>query len=303
MRIENCLIMKATAGFYYVRCPDQKIIECKARGVFRKLKFSPLVGDRVAIETDGETGTVAEIYERKNALLRPPVANLDKLIIVSSVTEPSPNLPIIDKLTAIAVDKEIQPVVVFSKTDLKDAGELVAVYERAGIESFAVSSETGDGIDRFRELFSGNVCVLTGNTGVGKSSLLNRLEPSLGLATAHISNKLGRGRHTTRTVELYDLCGGLIADTPGFSALDFENTEIILKENLPFCFPEFEPYIGSCKFVSCAHMGEKGCAVCEAVKNGIIPESRYESYRLMVNEVKDYKEWEHRTDPAGTCTK
>lgn len=285
--------MKSTAGFYYVRCENEKIIECRARGVFRKQKITPLVGDNVIIEHDGIQGTVAEITDRKNYLIRPPVANLDKLIIISSVTEPTPNLPIIDKLTAMAVDKGIEPVVVFSKADLDNAEEYVSIYEKAGISSFAFSSVTGQGRENIMNTLNGSLSVLTGNTGVGKSSLLNCIAPELELATAHISNKLGRGRHTTRTVELYQLCGGYIADTPGFSSLDFENAEIILKENLQFCFPEFDEYIGKCKFVSCAHIGEKGCAVCDAVKNGDIPETRHDSYKMMYDEVKDYKEWEH----------
>ncbi|MBR3868277.1 MAG: ribosome small subunit-dependent GTPase A [Clostridia bacterium] len=290
---ENCIIMKSTAGFYYVRSEDGEITECRARGVFRKQKITPLVGDKVSIETDETRGTVTDIYERRNSLVRPPVANLDKLIIISSVAEPAPNLLIIDKLTAMAVDKNIEPVVVFSKSDLSDASEYVEIYKKAGIESFAVSSKTGEGIEKFKNIFESSVCALTGNTGVGKSSILNSVDPQLALATAHISNKLGRGRHTTRTVELYELFGGYIADTPGFSSLDFENIEIILKENLQFCFPEFDEYLGQCKFVSCAHIGEKGCRICEAVRNGEIPESRHESYKMMYDEVKDYKEWEH----------
>lgn len=294
MQTENGLIMKSTAGFYYVRCVDGKIIECRARGVFRKQKISPLVGDRVVIEYDGEKGTVVEIEERKNYLIRPPVANLDKLVIVSSVTEPVPSLLIIDKLTAMAVDKNIEPVVVFSKSDLGDAEEYVDIYSKAGIQSFSLSSKTGVGADKIRDVFKDSVCALTGNTGVGKSSLLNLIAPELTLATSHISNKLGRGRHTTRTVELYELFGGFIADTPGFSSLDFENSEVIVKEDLPFCFPEFNKYLGQCKFVSCAHIGEKGCAVCSAADSGDISKSRLDSYKMMYNEVKDYKEWNNK---------
>lgn len=293
MIIENCLIIKSTAGFYYVRTADGNVVECRARGVFRKQKFSPLVGDRVDIEVQGDSGTVVNIYERSNALIRPPVANIDKLVIISSVVKPVPSLLIIDKLTAMAVDKDITPVVVFSKSDLDDAESFVEIYRKAGIESFAVSSKTGEGIENFKSVFGGSVCALTGNTGVGKSSILNAVSPELSLATSDISDKLGRGRHTTRTVELYEICGGFIADTPGFSSLDFENNEIIIKENLQFCFPEFEKYIGTCKFVSCAHIGEKGCSVCKAVSDGIIPQSRFDSYKMMYDEVKDYKEWEH----------
>ena len=292
--IKNGIIMKATAGFYYVKGPGGNIMECRARGVFRKQKITPLVGDKVTVTFDGESGTVTEIYKRKNFLLRPPVANIQKLIIVASVDEPKPNLYIIDKLTAQAYNQEITPVVVFSKADLGDFEKYAEIYNNAGIKSFGVSSKTGQGIDEFKKIFENSLCALTGNTGVGKSSILNSLAPELSLATAHISSKLGRGRHTTRTVELYELFGGLIADTPGFSALEFEGSELIVKENLQFCFPEIEKYIGNCKFVSCAHIGEKGCAVGEALKKGEISQSRYDSYRMMYDEVKDYREWENK---------
>ena len=226
--IKNGIIMKATAGFYYVKGPGGNIMECRARGVFRKQKITPLVGDKVTVTFDGESGTVTEIYKRKNFLLRPPVANIDKLIIVASVDEPKPNLYIIDKLTAQAYNQEITPVVVFSKADLGDFEKYAEIYNNAGIKSFGVSSKTGQGIDEFKKIFENSLCALTGNTGVGKSSILNSLAPELSLATAHISSKLGRGRHTTRTVELYELFGGLIADTPGFSALEFEGSELIV---------------------------------------------------------------------------
>lgn len=291
MLTENCIIMKSTAGFYYVRTPSGETVECRARGVFRKEKISPLVGDRVTIDASGGKGTVTDILERKNFLVRPPVANIDKLVIISSVVQPQPNLFIIDRLTALAEDKGIEPVVVFSKCDLADASDYVDIYLSSGIASFAVSSKTGEGADSFARIFESSVCALTGNSGVGKSSALNMIEPSLRIATADISDKLGRGRHTTRTVELYEICGGFIADTPGFSSLDFENGERIVKENLQFCFPEFEKYIGSCKFVSCAHTGEKGCAVGDAAERGEIQKSRLDSYRMMYGEVKDFKDW------------
>lgn len=291
MLTENCIIMKSTAGFYYVRTPSGETVECRARGVFRKEKISPLVGDRVTVDAQNGKGTVTDILERKNFLARPPVANIDRLVIVSSVIQPQPNLFIIDRLTALAADKGIEPVVVFSKCDLADASEFVRIYLSSGITSFAVSSKTGEGADSFARVFENSVCALTGNTGVGKSSALNLVEPRLRLATADISDKLGRGRHTTRTVELYEICGGFIADTPGFSSLDFESGERIIKENLQFCFPEFEKYIGSCKFVSCAHIGEKGCAVSAAAERGEIQNSRLNSYRMMYDEVKDFKDW------------
>lgn len=296
MIFENCIILKGVGGFYYVKNKDNEIYECKARGVFRKEHLTPLAGDRADIETQSETkkGTVIKIRERKNFLLRPPVANIDKLIIVSSVAEPKPNLTVIDRLAAQAEDRNIEPVVIFSKCDLADAGEYVSIYKKSGIKSFAVSSKTNENTDLFSDIFKNSVCALTGNTGVGKSSLLNAIDSSLALETSHISKKLGRGRHTTRSVELFELFGGYIADTPGFSALDFENTQLITKENLPFCFPEFLPYIGKCKFVSCTHVNDKGCAVIEAVKNGIIPVSRHQSYCIMYDEVKSYRAWQDK---------
>ena len=205
MIFENAIIIKATAGFYYVKTLDGDILECKARGVFRKQGLSPLVGDRATAEIDGERGTVTDIYERKNSFLRPPVANVDKLIIVSSTVEPRPNLLLIDRLTAIAVSKNVEPIVVFSKTDLAPCHEYCKIYEKAGIKCIPFSSETNEGADKVKKLFENSVCALTGNTGVGKSSLLNTIAPDLSIETSHISKKLGRGRHTTRTVELYVL--------------------------------------------------------------------------------------------------
>ncbi len=296
MIFENCIILKGIGGFYYVKAQNNTVYECRARGVFRKEHLTPLAGDYCTIETDVQSGkgTVIKIYDRKNFLTRPPVANIDKLIITSSVDEPKPNLTVIDRLTAQSVDKNIEPIVVFSKCDLADADEYVSVYRKCNIKSFAVSSKDNINTDIFAEIFKDSVCALTGNTGVGKSSLLNAVAPELKLETSHISKKLGRGRHTTRSVELFELFGGYIADTPGFSALDFENTELITKENLPFCFPEFSDYIGKCRFVSCSHVNDKGCAVVDAVNKGIIPVSRHKSYCTMYNEVKSYKAWQDK---------
>jgi len=294
MIVEDCIILKGIGGFYYVSDSSGTVYECKARGVFRKEHITPLAGDRVTIETDSSLSTVTEIYDRKNYLTRPPIANIDSLIITASVAEPKANLTVIDRLTAQAVDKGIEPVVVFSKCDLADSSELVEIYSKCGIKSFAVSSVTGEGADEFKQLFDGRICALTGNTGVGKSSMLNCIQPELELATSHISKKLGRGRHTTRSVELFRMFGGYIADTPGFSALDFENTALITKEDLPFCFPEFKDYIPECRFVSCSHTNDKDCAVVKAVRDGIIPKSRHDSYCIMYGEVKDHKPWQDK---------
>lgn len=289
----NGMIMKGIGGFYYVEAADA-VYECKARGVFRRRKQTPFAGDRVRItisEAEQEN-TIDEILPRKNMLQRPPLANLDQLVIVASTCEPAPNLLLLDKLTAIAVSKEIRPVLVFTKSDLCKADELASIYRHAGIPAIPVSCKTGDGVEEVRAILSGKLSAFTGNSGVGKSSLLNCLEPSLHLSTGEISDKLGRGRHTTRQSEIFHLSGGLVADTPGFSSLDLEKSERIRKDALPFCFPEFIPYLGRCQFSSCTHTKDKGCAILRAVAEGRIEEKRHESYVALYDVVKDWKEWE-----------
>lgn len=286
------IIIKATGGFYYVETAE-KVYECKARGIFRKKANSPLVGDKVLI-TISENGysTVDEIFERKNTIIRPPLANLDTLFIVSSMMSPSYNTLIIDKMVAVCEYKNIEPVVIFTKTDLKDSADVADIYRKAGIKTFEYSSLDNNGLDAIAAELKGKISAFTGNSGVGKSTLLNALFPSLMLETGDISSKLGRGRHTTRTVELFKTEGGYVADTPGFSTLDIERYEIIKKDQLQYCFKEFDEYLGSCKFNSCAHVCENGCAVLEALKNGEISKSRHQSYVSMYNEVKDLKDWE-----------
>jgi len=200
---------------------------------------------------------------------------------------------IIDKLTAIAVDKGIKPCVVFSKSDLGETTELEEIYKKAGIPCASVCCKTGEGVEKVKAMLGSGITVFTGNTGVGKSSLLNCIDERFALQTGEVSDKLGRGRHTTRDVTLYHVGDGLVADTPGFSSLDIEQTsEIIVKENLPFCFPEFSEYLGNCKFSSCSHTVEKGCLIIEALKNGAIHQSRHNSYVSMYNDVKDLKDWQ-----------
>ncbi len=288
------VIIRLLGGFYYVEA-DNEIIECKARGVFRKKGLSPVVGDKVEITIPKEGyASIDNILPRKNKIVRPAVANLDKLIIVSSVCEPAPNPFIIDKMTATAVNKNIEPIIVFSKSDLQSADEFVKTYESSGIKTIVFSSVTGEGADKVRELLKDSIVAFTGNSGVGKSSLINYLFPDLNIATGDISKKLGRGRHTTRSVELYKTDGGYVADTPGFSTVDLERYELINKDDLANCFPEFEDYITMCKFSSCSHTCEKGCAVLQAVKDGEINKSRHNSYVEMYNEVKDIKEWQRK---------
>lgn len=288
------LIVKALGGFYYVETSDG-VYECRARGVFRKKETSPVVGDHVAIELDAqEKGMVTEIFVRKNEVLRPPMANLDKIFVVASICEPQPNLFVMDKFLAMSEHKGIEPVVIITKSDLMDTEPLERVYRHAGFRVLAVSNQTDDFVAEAKELLRNSVCAFTGNTGVGKSSFLNALYPEFQLKTAQISQKLGRGKHTTRHVELYKLedVNGYVADTPGFSSMDLMRYDVILKDDLQYCFREFEPYLGHCRFTGCSHMVEKGCAVLEALAEGKIEASRHASYVELYNEAKQIKEWE-----------
>lgn len=286
------LITKAISGFYYIEAADT-LYECKARGIFRKKGISPVVGDKAEITVyDDGTAAIETILPRRNELIRPPLANLDQLFIVSSVSEPSPNLLIIDKITAVAVEKGIEPIVVFTKTDLADVTELLTTYRSIGMKAFGYSIHSPQDREQLCRLLKGKVSAFTGNTGVGKSSLLNSLFPDLAIETAEISQKLGRGRHTTRHCELYKVGGGYVADTPGFSTVDIERYEIILCDEMAECFPEFREYLTQCRFSTCSHTCEKGCAVLSAVADGHIPLSRHQSYQAMYEEVRNIPEWE-----------
>ena len=286
------ILLKAIAGFYYIEAGGN-VYECKARGVFRKNHESPTVGDTLEFELIEENkGIVLSILKRKNLLVRPPIANVDQLFIVSSHNTPAPNPLLIDRLTAIAVNNDIEPIIVFNKSDLGDLHHWKNIYSNAKFKTIVASSKTGEGCDDILSLLSGKISAFTGNSGVGKSSLLNYIFPDLMLETGAVSDKLGRGRHTTRHVELFKVNGGYVADTPGFSSLDIERTMPLKKSELAFVFPDFEEYIGLCKFTSCTHTVEKGCAILEAVQNGEIELSRAESYRAIYNELKEIKEWE-----------
>lgn len=285
-------IIKGVGGFYYVEA-DGVIYECKARGVFRKEKITPLVGDvvEISVESNGKN-SIDKIFERRNFFVRPPVSNVDNLVIVSSTCEPRPNFLIIDRLTAVAIHKNVRPVIVFTKDDLHNADEFAERYKNSGIDVFVVSNKTGKGVKEVLKLIEGSTSVFTGNSGVGKSSLLNCIDPEFSVETGEVSHKLGRGRHTTRHVELFKTGNGYIADTPGFSSLDFETNDIIKKDEIADCFPEFSDYLGLCKFSSCSHTGDKGCKVIEALNEGKINPSRYESYVTLYNEVKNLKDWQ-----------
>ena len=287
-------IVKGIGGFYYVKTADG-IYECKARGVFRKMKITPLVGDFVSVTINERAeNTIDEIKERKNSLVRPPLANLDTLFIVSSVVDPLINAGVIDRITAIAEFKHIEPVIVLTKVDLDNSyTKYYDLYTRAGFKVVICNNKTGEGSDEIKSMLKGRTSAFTGNTGVGKSSLLNCIDSRLSIETGETSRKLGRGRHTTRHCELFEINGGYVADTPGFSSVDFEKCDRILKEDLPYCFREFEPYLTECKFqTNCAHVNDKGCAVVQAVNDGIISQSRHQSYVDLYNEVKDIKEWQ-----------
>lgn len=293
-------VIRALAGFYTVQCREGPV-ECRARGLLRREKLSPCVGDMARVEPDGAgAGTLVEVLPRKNQLFRPPLANLDQLVLVASVVEPAPSLLVLDKMITIAEYKGIEPVVVFTKADLAPTAALEEIYQKAGLAVCAVSSRTGQGTDALRALLDGKLSAFTGNSGVGKSSLLNCLDPRLGLATAGISDKLGRGRHTTRHVELYQLpSGGWVADTPGFSEVELLRFATIYKDQLQHCFREFAPYRGRCRYADCAHLQEPGCAVRAAVAAGEIAPSRHESYLRIYEEVRSLKEWEHKEE-GGT---
>jgi ribosome biogenesis GTPase len=291
----NGLITKAIGGLYTVEASDG-VYECKARGIFRKKGISPCCGDKVEFTAENNGyGLIENILPRSSEIIRPPLANLDVLVFVSSVCEPKPNLFLLDQFIAVAEYKGIVPAVVFTKIDKQDSSALAGIYRKAGIEVFEVNNITSEGSAGLKAFLEGKMSAFTGNTGVGKSSLMNCIFPDLKLATNEISDKLGRGKHTTRHVQLYKLeNGGYIADTPGFSSFDTNRYDIIYKEKLADCFCEFKPFKDKCRFPDCSHTKEKGCAVIEAVDSGNIQQSRYDSYLKMYENAKLLKEWAHK---------
>ena len=283
-------IIKGTGGFYYVESADT-VYECKARGAFRRNRITPLVGDFVTISVNNNAeNTIDEIHKRKNFLNRPPVSNIDNLIIVISTVEPKPNFLVADRIIANAEYKGIEPIIVISKGDIAPVNAIKEVYDKSGI-SLILLNENG-AIDELKVLMKGKTNAFTGNSGVGKSTLLNRIDPSLNLSTAPISQKLGRGRHTTRQAELFKVCGGFVVDTAGFSSFEFDKNEIIPKDELAYCFREFRDYIGHCKFSTCSHTGDKGCKISEAVGSGKISETRYNDYISLYKAASEINEWE-----------
>ena len=288
----NDRIIKALSGFYYVQTQDG-VVECRARGKFRKEGVSPLVGDFVTISRSGKSGTVEEILPRKNSFIRPAVANVDLLMLLASCAIPQTEPFLIDRVLAIAGQQGVEPLICVNKNDLEPGEGLAGIYRRAGFRVVVTSAETGEGIDELRAAISGKLSAFTGNSGVGKSSILNALCPELKLAVGEVSEKLGRGRHTTRHIELYCLGNGtFVADTPGFSSFDTERMDLVLKDQLQYAFSDFAPYLGKCQFQDCAHLKEPGCAVRAALERGEIEPTRYESYKRLYEMAKEIKPWE-----------
>ena len=285
------IILKSVGGFYYVKS-GENVIECKAKGKFRNLSLSPVAGDIVDIENDGSTTVISKIHERKNKFIRPPFANLELMILVVSTVEPAPNYLVIDKMCAIASHKGVDVAVVVTKSDVAEAQQVFDVYTKAGYPVFCTGEDDAGQLAALRELMKGRLCAFSGNSGVGKSTLLNKLFPDLQLETGRISKKLGRGKHTTRQVEIFDMGDCMVADTPGFSSVELDYDNFISKTDLQYAFVEFADYIGECKFSDCSHTGEIGCAVKQALSEEKIAQSRYESYCALYERQKNIKGWE-----------
>ena len=285
-------IIRSLSGFYDVQTAD-RLVSCRARGILRKEGCSPLTGDMVEITVERGKGMVEKVLPRRNSFVRPAVANMDALVVFAANVNPVTEPFLIDRVAAIAGDQEVQVVLCVNKCDLDPALDLTRIYRNAGFTVICTSAETGEGVEELRELIRGKLVAFTGNSGVGKSSILNRLCPELALPTGEVSEKLGRGRHTTRHVELYDLGEGTyVADTPGFSSFDTDQMDVILKENLQYAFPDFGPYIGSCQFHDCSHRKEPGCAVTAALAAGQIEQTRYDSYLRLYEKASQIKLWE-----------
>lgn len=287
------IVLKALSGFYYVD-DGSGLYTCRGRGKFRHAKVSPLVGDRVRFTPleDG-SGALDEVLPRRNEFQRPAVANIEQLVIIASEAVPATDPFLIDRVVSIAERRSCDSVICINKWDLVPGDSLYQIYASAGFTTLKISAETGEGIDELRRIITGKVSAFTGNSGVGKSSILNALEPGIALQTGEISEKLGRGRHTTRHVELYKLsCGALVADTPGFSSFDTDRMEVGRKEELETCFREFAPYLGQCRFTGCSHTKEKGCAVLEAMKRGDIQPTRHASYIRLYEQARLIPDWE-----------
>ena len=285
-------IVRSLSGFYDVMTDAGRIV-CRTRGSLRKGSQLPLTGDMVEISVEGGKGMVEKILPRKNRFVRPAVANVDGLVIFAANVNPVTEPFLIDRVAAIAGDQDVPVYICVNKCDLDPAVDLVRIYRNAGFQVLCTSAETGEGMAQLRDLLKGKLMAFTGNTGVGKSSVLNALCPELQLPTGEVSEKLGRGRHTTRHVELYTIGDDtFVADTPGFASFDTEQMDVILKENLQYAFPDFGPYIGKCQFHDCSHRKEPGCAVLQALADGEIEKTRHDSYLRLYEKSSQIKAWE-----------
>ena len=292
MKTQTGRIIRSLSGFYDVQTPEG-IVTCRGRGSLRRNGESPLTGDIVEISAEKGKGMVEKILPRKNSFIRPAVANIDALVVFAANVNPITEPFLIDRVAAIAGDRDVPVYLCVNKCDLDPAVDLVKIYRNAGFTVIAASAETGEGVEQLRDLIRGKLTAFTGNSGVGKSSMLNRLCPQLQLPTGEVSEKLGRGRHTTRHVELYCLeQDTYVADTPGFSSFDTDQMEMILKENLQYAFPDFGAYLGCCQFHDCTHRKEPGCAVRKAVEDGLVEETRYDSYLRLYEKASQIKQWE-----------
>lgn len=285
-------ILRSLSGFYDVQT-DSGLVTCRGRGSLRRGSEIPLTGDMVEITVERGKGMIERILPRKNSFVRPAVANVDALVIFAANSNPVTDPFLIDRVAAIAGDREVPVYLCVNKCDLDPALDLIRIYTHAGFPVIQASAQTGEGVEALRELLRGKLTAFTGNSGVGKSSILNCLCPELALPTGEVSEKLGRGRHTTRHVELFRLDEDTyVADTPGFSSFDTDQMDILLKENLQYAFSDFAPYTGSCQFHDCSHRSEPGCAVREAVDAGDIEKTRYQSYLRLYEKASQIKTWE-----------
>lgn len=317
-------IIKMTGGLYTVRLdsglPDSPLtgqtVDCRARGNFRHEHTTPLVGDLVTVQYDDSSyaseegkiipsvdGTgimIAEILPRRNSLIRPPLANVEVMLVVIAAASPDPDIPTIDKLLTILEYNRIEPVIVIGKSELKPkrSGKIASLYEKIGYRTFVLSCYTGEGVQAFSDFahtqLSGKITAVAGASGAGKSTLLNIVFPNLNLVTGDISEKIGRGKNTTRHTELFDLPGtegGYIADTAGFSLLDFERFDFFTLEDLPHTLREFTPYLGKCRYTDCTHINDEECAILEAVQAGDIPRTRHEAYKELYAILKEKKKY------------
>lgn len=286
------IIIKGIGGFYYVKAADGNVYECKARGIFRNEKIIPVIGDNVRIETDGAKGAVTDIFPRRTQLVRPSVANIDMLVLVAAAASPDPNLFLIDKMLINAQINGIQPIICINKTDLTEGTELADIYTNAGYKVISVCAKENIGIDALLDAVKGKISAFAGLSGVGKSSILNILTGNA-LETGAVSEKIQRGKHTTRHVELFELPqGGFVLDTPGFSSLEIHT---IKADELQNYFPEMSQTKDMCRFRGCSHINEPDCAVKAMLIDGRMPQSRYESYKTLYNQLNSVKEWERKT--------